>query len=298
MSQSTIEWTDKTWNPVTGCTKISTGCRNCYAERMAKRQWAMAWARVQKAVAADKTLAPNTAMAREKYRNGFKVTCHPDVLDQPLHWKKPRNIFVCSMSDLFHEDVPTRHIVNVFYTMHKCPQHTFQVLTKRPERMRVFTTETASSVVLPNVHLGTSCENQEIADERIPYLLQTPAAVRFLSMEPLLGPVDLTNRCLSINPDDSDRCTMKTGHRGNHHALRPTKGWGKDEPTFLEGINWVIVGGESGPGARPMDPEWVRSIRDQCVAAGVPFLFKGWGGTNKKKAGRVLDDRTWDEMPN
>jgi protein gp37 len=228
-----IEWTDATWNPVTGCTKVSAGCDHCYAERFAKRL---------------------QAMGVPAYRNGFAVTMHPEALDVPLHWRKPRMVFVCSMGDLFHSDVPEWYIRQVFRTMRIAERHTFQVLTKRVKRAA----EILGSEWLPrNIWVGTSVENAPRLD-RVFKLKQIPARIRFLSLEPLLGSL----------------------------------------PNFdLFGIDWVIVGGESGPGARPMDPDWVRDIRDQCVKGGVPFFFKQWGGTNKKKSGRMLDGRTWDQMP-
>lgn len=231
--QSTIEWTEATWNPVTGCTKISAGCKHCYAERMSLRL---------------------RAMGKPQYRNGFLVTLQPGAVEIPLRWKRPRVIFVNSMSDLFHEDVPLDFIREVFDVMLRCPQHTFQVLTKRPETALDF------SPRLPwpsNVWLGTSIEDKRVL-HRARMLQQVPAALRFLSLEPLLGPLPRIP---------------------------------------LKGIHWTIVGGESGPGARPMKIEWVRQIREQCKQKGVPFFFKQWGGVNKKKTGRLLDGRTWDEMP-
>ncbi len=232
-TNSSIEWTESTWNPVTGCTKISAGCANCYAERMAKRLH---------------------AMGQENYRNGFKVTCHRQVLSAPFKWKKPQVIFVNSMSDLFHEDVPEAFIHEIFYTMAETPWHTYQILTKRAERLA----ELAPKLNWrPNIWMGVTVENADHAD-RIDHLRSVPSAVRFLSLEPLLGPL----------PDIN-----------------------------LSSINWVIVGGESGPGARPMDAQWVTEIRDQCLDAEVPFFFKQWGGVQKKKAGRKLGGRVWDEMP-
>ena len=230
---STIEWTDATWNPVTGCTKLSPGCKNCYALRMANRLH---------------------AMGQYRYRNGFGVTLQPDVLEQPARWKSPRNIFVNSMSDLFHDSVPFPYIERVFREMESAHWHTFQVLTKRAERLRAISRD------LPwpkNVWMGVSVESEEYVS-RIRHLLSVPAAIRFLSIEPLLGPI----------------------------GRFP-----------LKGIDWVIVGGESGPHCRDVDAEWVRSIRNRCQAQSVPFFFKQWGGTRKKATGRILDGRTWDEMP-
>jgi len=231
--KSGIEWTQSTWNPVTGCTKISEGCRNCYAERMAKRL---------------------QAMGQANYRNGFQLACHPEVLSLPLRWKKPQVVFVNSMSDLFHEDVPLDFIQRVFATMRQARQHTFQVLTKRAGRLAELSPQLDWT---ENVWMGVTVESSAYKD-RIDDLRSTTACVKFLSMEPLLddaGDLDLTS------------------------------------------IDWVIAGGESGPGARPMRVEWVRGIRDQCLAQNVPFFFKQWGGVRKKKAGRLLDGRTWDEMP-
>lgn len=230
---SKIEWTESTWNPVTGCTKISSGCKNCYAERMAYRL---------------------RAMGQVRYKDGFKVALHPDALDEPYRWKKSRIVFVNSMSDLFHKDIPTAFIQRVFTAMNENPQHTFQILTKRSKRLYEL-----SSVLnwSDNIWMGVTVENNDTID-RIDDLRLIPAGTRFLSMEPLLGPVPDLN---------------------------------------LEGINWVIVGGESGPGARPVYIDWVREIRDRCIDWGVPFFFKQWGGVNKKKNGRLLDERTWDEMP-
>ncbi len=230
---SSIEWTETTWNPVTGCTKISFGCKNCYAERMAKRL---------------------QAMGSEKYRNAFAVTMHPSALDIPLKWKKPRLVFVNSMSDLFHEDVTADFIRNVFDTMNRASHHTFQVLTKRPERVVELNAQLPWP---PNIWLGVSIETMRW-EYRLNFLRQTSAKVKFLSLEPLLGP--LTEICLN-------------------------------------GIDWAIVGGESGPGARAMNPQWVREIRDNCIRSGVAFFFKQWGGTFKVRTGRILDGQTWDETP-
>ena len=230
---SKIEWTDATWNPITGCNKVSPGCKLCYAERLAKRLKA-------------------TGMA--KYRNGFEVALHPDALDIPLRWRKPRTIFVNSMSDLFHEQVPDEFVRDVFGVMEQAYWHRYQVLTKRPERVANLTD------LLPwpqQVWLGVSVESEAYA-HRIDLLRQSGAAVKFLSLEPLLGPLPDLN---------------------------------------LDGIDWVIVGGESGPGARPMAEDWALEIRDQCQDAGLPFYFKQWGGVFKKRYGRELDGRTWDDMP-
>lgn len=237
---SAIEWTEATWNPITGCTKVSPGCDNCYAERLALRL---------------------QAMGNPRYRNGFEVTLHPDQLDLPLRWRQPRMIFVNSMSDLFHDLVPDEFIVEVLATMERARWHTFQILTKRPGRMASFMRRHRPKP-LPNVWLGTSVEDQRWARIRIPKLLATPAAVRFLSCEPLLGALNLGA------------------------WLSPGK------------IHWVIVGGESGPRHRPPLPRWVRSLRDQCREADVPFFFKQWGGRTAKAGGRTLDGRTWDQMPN
>jgi protein gp37 len=232
-TQSTIEWTEMTWNPVTGCTKVSEGCRHCYAERMAMRL---------------------RAMGNRRYVNGFKVTLHEDLVDLPKTMRQSRLIFVNSMSDLFHEDVPADFIARVFDTMAACAQHTFQVLTKRSRRLK----EIASRLPWPeNVWMGVSVEDDRVV-RRIDDLREVPAAVRFLSCEPLLGPLD---------------------------HLR------------LDAIGWVIVGGESGPGARPMQRAWVESIQKQCRRAQVPFFFKQWGGVRKKRTGRELDGRTYDELP-
>lgn len=231
--QSGIEWTESTWNPVTGCTKVSVGCANCYAERIAKRL---------------------RAMGQRRYRNGFEVTLHPEALDEPYRWKKPRVIFVNSMSDLFHEEIPLEFIQDVFSVMNANKRHTFQILTKRSERL----CELAPLLDWPeNVWMGVTIENNDYVG-RADDLRTVGAAVRFCSLEPLLGPLPSLE---------------------------------------LDGIGWVIVGGESGPGARIMKSEWVVEIREKCIAEGVPFFFKQWGGVNKKKAGRILQGRTWDEYP-
>jgi len=228
-----IEWTEATWNPVTGCSKISLGCENCYAERIAKRL---------------------KAMGQPNYKNGFQVTTHDHVLATPLKWKSPRMIFVNSMGDLFHDKVPDDFILKVFDVMSQSTQHVFQVLTKRPERFEQLST---SLPLLPNVWLGVTVESMDYTF-RIDHLKNTQAPVKFLSIEPLLGPM------IGLN---------------------------------LDGIDWTIVGGESGPNARPMNAEWVKSLRDQCLTAKVAFFFKQWGGPAKKRAGRILEGRTWDQIP-
>lgn len=233
MHPSNIEWTDATWNPVTGCSKISPGCKYCYAERFANRL---------------------KLMGQPRYANGFELTLQPDTLETPLTWRKPRMVFVNSMSDLFHKDVPTEYIAAVLETVRRADWHVFQVLTKRSGRL----VELANVLDWPsNFWLGVSVEDQDYT-YRISHLRMVPASVRFLSLEPLLGPI-------------------------------------KRLP--LMGVDWVIVGGESGPGARPMDRDWVLSIRDECTSRGVPFFFKQWGGFHKKTNGRMLDGRIWSEMP-
>jgi protein gp37 len=232
-ARSNIEWTEMTWNPVTGCTKVSQGCKHCYAERMARRL---------------------VAMGSARYRNGFKVTLHPDLLDVPRRWREARVVFVNSMSDLFHDDIPLAYIQRVFATMRDCAHHTFQVLTKRSERLA----QLAPELPWPrNVWMGVSVEDRRVL-HRIADLQGVPAAVRFLSLEPLIGPLD-------------------------------------ELP--LGAIHWVIVGGESGPKARPLRKEWVTSIFQQCRAARVPFFFKQWGGVRKDLTGRALDGHVYDEMP-
>ena len=239
-----IEWTDMTWNPMAGCSVISPGCTNCYAMRLAPRLEAFGQEKYKGL----------TRMSGGRAKWTGVVNLDAGALAAPLSWRKPRKVFVNSMSDMFHENVPVSYLRQVFATMEATPHHTYQVLTKRGGRLA----ELSSMLPWPlNVWMGVSVENSDYLG-RIDELRQCGAAVKFLSLEPLLGPLD-----------------------------------GLD----LTGINWVIVGGESGPGARAMDPDWVRDIRDQCVSAGVTFHFKQWGGTNKKKAGRMLDGRTWDEFP-
>ena len=254
--KTAIEWTDRTWNPVTGCTKVSPGCANCYAERITNR------------------FAGPDAFD--------KVVLHPERLEDPLRWKKTSRVFVNSMSDLFHECVPDGFLDAAFSVMARRRLHTFQILTKRAERVRNYFADPLTRIrvakaiawndipqwPLPNVWLGVSVENQRFADERIPLLLQTPAAVRFISVEPMLGPVDLFN---------ADGDGLRGGLKG--------------------ALDWVICGGESGPGARPLHPNWARALRDQCQSAGVPFFFKQWGGRTPKAGGRLLDGREWNEFP-
>jgi len=230
---SSIEWTKSTWNPVTGCTKISPGCKNCYAERIAKRLF---------------------AMGQANYVNGFKLTIHEHALKLPLKWKKPQTIFVNSMSDLFHKDVPEEFILKVFNVMNNAPWHTFQILTKRAERLAKISDRLVWG---KNIWMGVSVENADYI-YRIDNLRKTKAKVKFISFEPLIDKIEIVN---------------------------------------LQGVDWVIVGGESGPKARHLSPEWVTNLRDQCLVQKVPFFFKQWGGINKKKTGRLLNGRTWDEMP-
>lgn len=230
---SPIEWTDATWNPVTGCSKVSPGCKLCYAERLSLRL---------------------RAMGQKNYANGFDVTLQPHMLDRPLRWRQPRRVFVNSMSDLFHEEVPAEYIAQVFDVMRQASWHQFQVLTKRSERLLDLSPALDWQ---PQIWMGVSIENEDYLF-RVDDLRKTGAKVKFLSIEPLLG------------------------------SLRKLD---------LRGIDWVIVGGESGPGARPLDPAWVREIRDRCMTAQVPFFFKQWGGVFKSRTGRVLDGRTWDGLP-
>lgn len=233
MAKSSIEWTESTWNPVTGCTKISPGCKHCYAERMAKRL---------------------QAMGQANYVRGFRLTLQPHMLELPLRWAKPQTVFVNSMSDLFHDDVPRAYIERVFDVMRRAHWHRFQVLTKRATRLDRLSPRLDWA---PNIWMGVSVESDDYRG-RIDELRRTRAQIKFLSLEPLLGPLPRLN---------------------------------------LDGIDWAIVGGESGPRARPLDAVWVRDLRDQCKRAQVPFFFKQWGGTNKKKAGREFEGQTWDEMP-
>lgn len=290
-----IEWTTSTWNPITGCTPISPGCQNCYAKTMSRRLAGL--------------------YGYPEAPDNFKVTLHPDKLYKPLHWKKPQMIFVCSMGDLFHKDVLDEWIDQVFYIMVKCPQHVFQILTKRPERMHeyfhtlaklneypedqnrimrgghIHYQEIHAAVIRyrkgesqPNVWLGVTCENQATADERIPWLLKTPAAVRFVSAEPLLEPIDFQNLHTSFEWYESGKIIEITidGLQNTFHGI--TLG--------DERIDQIIVGAETGQGKRPMPASWARSIRDQCKEAGVPFFFK------KDSMGRrTLDGEMYEEYP-
>jgi protein gp37 len=241
---SGIEWTDATWNPTTGCRRVSAGCDNCYAATLARRLKAMGNPRYQ-------VDGPDG--------EGFGLTLHWDKVEEPRHWRRPRRVFVNSMSDLFHPGIPEAFLLRVFGVMADCHQHRFQILTKRPARMAKVVPKIVDRVggVPPNVWLGTSVESAEHLD-RVAWLRATPSAVRFLSLEPLLGPL---------------------------HDLD------------LADMHWVIVGGESGPIHRPIDPAWVRGIRDHCLAEGVAFFFKQWGGRTPKAGGRLLDKETWDQFP-
>lgn len=315
MSQTKIEWATHVWNPVTGCSPVSEGCRNCYARHMAQR------------------LRGRCGYPED---DPFRVTLHPDKLEEPLRWKKPRWVFVCSMGDLFHPEVPTNFQERVWRIMlgADAEKHIFLLLTKRPERMlkeikhvyaRIFGDyEMEHHRVPDNIWLGVTAENQQAADERIPVLLQTPAAVRFVSCEPLLGHIDLS----AFKPFDGE-CFCQDDPKGCKPRLTPN--------CPVTAIDWIICGGETGPGARPMHPDWVRSLRDQAVVAGVPFFFKSWGEyitsyeagerseercqykrtigecwvksaytfpdgqvmvrVGKKAAGRLLDGREWNEVP-
>ena len=242
MGETKIEWTEKVWNPVTGCSKVSAGCKNCYAERMSK------------------CLAGRAGYPED----GFKVTLHEDKLAEPLRWKKPSRIFVCSMGDIFHVNVPFAFVDKIIRNIRLSPQHTFLVLTKRPHFMKEYFEQIGD---LDNLWLGVSVEDQKTADARIPLLLQTPAAKRFVSYEPVLGPVDFTRITMKL----SEASIVEGTCRGTDgRSFSPCGASGK-------GIDWLIMGGESGPGARPMHPDWARSVRDQCQEACVPFFFKQWG---------------------
>ena len=251
-----IEWTDETRNPIVGCTKISPGCKHCYAEIMARRLSGMP------------LQSPKYSMVIYEGKWSGNTFMDETALEKPFSWKKPRRIFVCSMGDLFHESVPFSWIIEVMFVIRGNPQHTFQILTKRPLRMHEFFTECASNPFfidrgdLPNLWIGVTAENQEQANKRIPLLLDIPNVKRFVSIEPMIGPISLNSG----------------------HLL--------DIPSS---INQVILGGETGPGARPMHPDWVTHIRDQCVEANVPFFFKSWGG--KDKANYLIEGKEWKGMP-
>ncbi len=287
MNTTAIEWAEQTWNPVTGCHLGSEGYEHCYAERMS-----------------------GAPVPRYLAENPFQVMLHPDRLEEPLKLREPSWISVCPMSDLFHEDVSTRFIDQILEVIDYCKQHTFMALTKRPENIqdKLYSTTEENPMrylgngdYLDNLWLGVPAENQARADERIPILLETPAAVRFVSCEPLLGPVDISGYYKVQNhvnlPPEQRKRALAEDWAGMHRLTK---------------LDWVICGGETGPGARPMHPDWVRSLRDQCQEAGVPFFFKGWGAwipigafpgerrvyvNPSKTMGRLLDGREWDEYP-
>lgn len=250
---SSIEWTNSTWNPVVGCSLVSTGCKYCYAERMAKRLVAIARSAESRGTAPGRA-ANYLPVINARGRWNGKIFLDYEAIEDPLRWKSARTIFVNSMSDLFHEHVPFDFIQRVFDVMNRCEQHTFQILTKRPHMAAEYSPRLTWGA---NIWMGTSVEDRTVV-RRIDHLCDTGALIKFLSVEPLLGPIPQLP---------------------------------------LSGIDWVIVGGESGAGARPMNATWVRQIRDRCLAHGIPFFFKQWGGVNKRETGRVLDGRTWDEMP-
>jgi protein gp37 len=308
-AQTSIEWTDRTWNPTTGCTKVSPGCKHCYAETIAERFWS-----TQYPPTGDTAHPPQGEVRSRRFTD---VWTHPDRLDEPLRWKKPARVFVNSMSDLFHEDVPDEFIAAVFGVMGAAKRHTFQVLTKRPARMAQWLAAVAEKPTglyvirkspalhcavaaqmqfgnlhgtlnpyhlttdhvwpLPNVHLGVSVENQDAADERIPLLIGTPASVRFLSIEPLLGPVSL--RWMNAWPENAPRTAMNLAAGSTDHL------------DGLRRLDWVIVGGESGPGARPCELAWIRSIVEQCKAAGVPCFVKQLGANPVRQ---TEEDALWN----
>ena len=324
MSDKTeISWTDATWNPVVGCTKVTAGCDNCYAIRTARRMTANPNPLVSQAYAGTEAGGEWTG----------KVNLLANRLDQPLRWRKPRRIFVNAQSDLFHKDVPDEFIARVFAVMALTPRHTFQVLTKRHGRMRSLlrSSDFRSAVEdaikgmvaahrtertwyaawpLPNVWLGVSVEDQRWADIRIPALLDTPAAVRWLSCEPLLGSVKLSDHIDRWSDDDPGTCDW--GHC-SRPAVAVRRDYAHDDPGCVcmlpvcrehRGLDWVVVGGESGPGARPMHPDWARTLRDQCAAIGVPYFFKQWGEhgpdgrrVGRRAAGDLLDGRQHHEWP-
>jgi len=305
LSASAIEWTDAVWNPVTGCDRVSPGCAHCYALELAPRLRAMHAARGggKWADAPDGTRASSGP--------AFGVKLHPNVLEQPLRWRRPRRVFVNSMSDLFHEDVPYQFIAEVFDVMRRCPDHTFQVLTKRPERMQRWLSWESPfrfDEPLPNVWLGVSIENRRFV-YRADVLRDTPAAVRFISAEPLLGQLtDAACICCLKPVGHYDLCLDCANNLCVDCGIDEETGepWGSNPEPYdrypdhrlsLHRIDWLIVGGESGPRHRPIRPEWVRDLRDAARAAGTPFFFKQWGGRTPKAGGRELDGRTWDEMP-
>jgi protein gp37 len=280
MGKTNIQWTNETWNPITGCSKVSPGCAHCYAESLSLRY---GWSK--------QPWLPQYAAEN--------VVLHPERLEYPIHWRKSRMVFVNSMSDLFHEQVPDEFIAQVFRVMLETPRHTYQILTKRPERMLAWRRDfwpvwsrdlpmkyMGVRLELPNIWLGVSVENQHWADVRVPLLLQTPAAVRFLSCEPLLSPVDLTRWIRAYQPEEAAR----------DHAR--WEGPFYTSPSLpLTTIDWVIAGGESGPKHRPMDLDWARSLRDQCQVAGVSYFFKQVGGATPKSGGDLLDGVQWHQMP-
>jgi protein gp37 len=302
MGDTKIEWTDKVWNPLSGCTKVSQGCKNCFAERLFPRVYG------RDVVIANQCIevVPFTV----RHRKFTDVKLHADRLEQPLHWRKPRMIFVNSMSDLFHEDVPDEFIDRVFAVMALASRHVFQVLTKRPERMLGYMVSRSKSAQywkgavrgfgysleyegislvrfpLPNVWLGVSVEDQETANERIPLLLQTPAAVRWVSAEPLLGPVDF--RAITVDYEEMRGYTRRIFR----DALQNHECWGQDR-----GLQWIVAGSESGPKARPTELDWFRSIREQCVSAKVPFFFKQHVENKKKIPTPELDGVKWTQYP-
>lgn len=315
-----IEWAEETWNPIIGCSKVSPGCTNCYAERMANRLVGMGQEPYNNVMEARIGQTPKW--------NG-KTHFVESALEKPLHWKKPRNIFVCSMGDLFHETVSFKDLHWIFSVIAKCSQHIFMVLTKRPETMAqyfrtVYPEYEPGSAPIPNLWLGVTAENQEMADERIPILLDIPAAKSFVSIEPMLGPVDL-----QVLRSQKSNLVYDSLLGREYHNYKQSDWWCKSSGY----LDWVICGGESGPGARPMNPSWVISLRDQCQASKVPFMFKQYGEwvgefhpeathkhqessifadinedntdyrgvymykVGKKKAGRELDGQIWDQKP-
>ena len=312
-----IEWTNETWNPIIGCNKISPGCDNCYAEKMAHRLMHMPYGADYQFVLKD-----NGESDPEKYKNlpkwNGETHFQKSQLEKPLKWKKPRMIFVVSMGDLFHESNFFEDIIQIFQIIIKCPQHTFQILTKRAERMLNFFQEFPELSDLKNVWLGVTAENQEQTYKRIPFLLQTRAAIRFVSIEPMLSKIDLTKIVVKKR---FDKCSSDI-------SIDALKGWhGGVELDERTKLDWVICGGESGHKARPMHPDWVQSLRDQCKESNVPFFFKQWGEylpimdpkelkkyplnklvekhewqtvfakLGKSKTGRLLDGKEHNEMP-